>query len=83
MPNPNKRPLDPEPIASELDGQPENVRELFRYALVRRMVEEGKAKIIETQHIDALKNLTFKTITIAIGCKMRWGPSPAMSGTKY
>lgn len=34
--------------------QPENIRELFHYALAVLMVEDGEAEITRTEHIDGL-----------------------------
>jgi hypothetical protein len=48
-------------LAHLLDAQPEDVRELFQYALVMLMVEDGKAEITERHHVDNLEYLTIKT----------------------
>ncbi|CAG0980054.1 hypothetical protein ANRL3_02075 [Anaerolineae bacterium] len=49
-------------IAKLFNDQPEDVRELFQYALVMLMVEDNKAEIVARQSIDNLEYLTVKTI---------------------
>lgn len=53
-------------FAEMLDKQPANVRELFHYALVMLMVEDGKAEVIERQEIDGRTELTIRTSAIEI-----------------
>ncbi len=59
----NQQSLPPElqAIAQLMDEQPEDVRELFQYALTMLMIEDGKAKIVETHHVDNLEYLTVET----------------------
>lgn len=45
-------------LARAVGGQPPNVRELFQYALVSLMIEDGKAEIIDRQVIDERGRLT-------------------------
>jgi hypothetical protein len=49
-------------IAKLFDDQPEEVRELFQYALAMLMVEDTKAKIVERHRVDNLEYLTIETI---------------------
>ena len=49
-------------LARIVDGQPPNVRELFHYALVMLLVEDGKAQIIEQRTIDARQWLMIRTV---------------------
>ena len=49
-------------LSRVVDAQPEDVRELFHYALTMLMVEDGKAKIIERHHVDNLEYLTIETL---------------------
>lgn len=48
-------------LARAVDGQSPAVRELFQYALVMLMVEDGQATMIERHVIDAREHLTFRT----------------------
>jgi len=48
-------------LARAVDGQSPAVRELFQYALVMLMVEDGSVTMIERHVIDAREHLTFKT----------------------
>lgn len=49
-----------------IDRQPASVRELFQYALVMLMVEDGKAEIIETKEVEGRTELTIRTSAIEI-----------------
>jgi hypothetical protein len=57
----NNFPPDLEMLSHMIDGQSPQVRELFHYALVMLMVENGKAEITERHHIDNLEYLTITT----------------------
>lgn len=46
-----------------IDRQPANVRELFQYALIMLMVEDGKAEIIEMEEVDGRTEFTIRTST--------------------
>jgi hypothetical protein len=61
---PNQQFLSPQHdvIAKFFDDQPEEVRELFQYALAMLMVEDTKAKIVERHRVDNLEYLTIETI---------------------
>ena len=58
----DKLPPEFEMLSRVVDAQPEDVRELFHYALTMLMVEDGKAKIIERHHVDNLEYLTIETL---------------------
>ena len=49
-------------LARIVDGQTPDVRELFHYALVMLLVEDGKAQIIAQRTIDARQWLTIRTV---------------------
>ena len=61
MTNQSKLPPELQALAQPMDEQPEDVQELFRYALTMLMVEDGKAKIVETNHVDNPEYLTVET----------------------
>ena len=61
MTNQPELPSELQDLAQLLDDQPEDVQELFRYALVMLMIEDNKAQIIERQSVDNLEYLTVKT----------------------
>ena len=61
MTNQSKLPPELQAIAQLMDEQPEDVQELFRYALTMLMIEDGKAKIVETHYVDNLEYLTVET----------------------
>lgn len=61
MTNPPNLPPNLQDLARLLDDQPEDVQELFRYALVMLMIEDNKARIIETENVDNLEYLTVET----------------------
>ncbi len=46
-----------------VDGQPPQVRELFHYALVMLLIEDGKAEIVERRTIDTREWITVRTVT--------------------
>jgi len=64
MTNQPELPSELQDLARILDDQPEDVQELFRYALVMLMVEDNKAQIIETEIVD---NLEFRTVRTNAG----------------
>ena len=49
-------------LARIVDGQTPDVRELFHYARVMLLVEDGKAQIIAQRTIDARQWLTIRTV---------------------
>ncbi len=59
-PSPNLPP-ELEMFSHIVDGQPPAVRELFHYALVTLLVENGKAEITERKTIDARQWVTIRT----------------------
>jgi hypothetical protein len=54
-------PPELEMLSRIIDAQSPAVRELFQYALIMLMVENGKAAVIDRRVIDAREYLTFKT----------------------
>lgn len=54
-------PPELEMLSRIIDAQSPAARELFRYALIMLMVENGKAAVIDRRVIDAREYLTFKT----------------------
>lgn len=59
-------PKELQDLAEMIDRQPASVRELFQYALVMLMVEDGKAEIIETKEVEGRTELTIRTRAIEI-----------------
>ena len=62
MTNQGNLPPELQDLAQLMDEQPEGVQELFRYALSMLMIEDGRANIVETHHVDNLEYLTIETI---------------------
>jgi len=60
-----------EPLLQNLESQPESVREIFHYALVLLMVDDEKARVLETYEEDGRIMWRVQTITGDTLCVVR------------
>lgn len=54
-------PPDFQPLLAELAAAPDNVRAMWRYALVLIMIDDEKARVIANETVDGQELLTVRT----------------------